>query len=286
MNPSPPRHRLETLLVALLAAILSWPACHRDDASASGPRGRLILTGSSTVAPLANEIARRFESLHPRVRVDVQSGGSSRGIADTLAGMADIGMVSRALKAPELDQGLRQHPIAIDGICIVLHKENPVPTLRDEDVAAIYRGTADNWKELGGDDREIVVVHKAEGRATLEVFLAHYDIENADVEADVIAGENQHVIKTVAGNEGAIGYVSMGEVDRAERSGLPIRCLANDAAEATLDAVESGVYPVTRPLLLITHGSPTGLASRFIDFAGSDSIRELVRGHLFASPRR
>ena len=64
---------------------------------------KLVLTGSSTVAPLAAEIGKRFESLHSNVRVDVQTGGSSRGVSDARAGLADIGMASRALKDDEKD---------------------------------------------------------------------------------------------------------------------------------------------------------------------------------------
>ena len=77
---------------------------------------KLTLTGSSTVAPLALEIAKRFESLHPGIRVDVQSGGSSRGLADARQGLSDIGMVSRALKPGEND--VLAFPIARDGIAM------------------------------------------------------------------------------------------------------------------------------------------------------------------------
>ncbi|NEQ29371.1 MAG: phosphate ABC transporter substrate-binding protein [Microcoleus sp. SIO2G3] len=102
------------------------------------PQGKLVLTGSSTVAPLASEIAKRFESEHPGVRVDVQSGGSSRGISDARQGVADIGMVSRALKPEEQD--LKASSIARDGVTVILHKDNPVPSLNDKQVVDIYTG--------------------------------------------------------------------------------------------------------------------------------------------------
>ena len=66
-------------------------------------RGRLVLTGSSTIAPLMSEIGKRFEMIHPDVRIDVQMGGSSRGVADARQGLADIGMVSRSLNDDESD---------------------------------------------------------------------------------------------------------------------------------------------------------------------------------------
>lgn len=84
--------------------------------------GKLIINGSSTMAPLVSEIGKRFESLHPDTRIDVQTGGSSRGMADVMNGLADIGMVSRALKPEE--RHLFEHVIAHDGITVILHRKN------------------------------------------------------------------------------------------------------------------------------------------------------------------
>ena len=99
---------------------------------------KLVLTGSSTVAPLAAEIGKRFESLHSNVRVDVQTGGSSRGVSDARAGLADIGMASRALKDDEKD--LLQFTIALDGISVIVNKANPVETLNKQQIIDIYTG--------------------------------------------------------------------------------------------------------------------------------------------------
>ena len=85
-----------------------------------GLSGKLMVTGSSTVAPLVSEIAKRFEQLHPDVRVDVQTGGSGKGIADARIGVADIGMASRALKDEESD--LVAHKIAADGVGLIVHQ--------------------------------------------------------------------------------------------------------------------------------------------------------------------
>ena len=122
---------------------------------------RLTLTGSSTVAPLALEIAKRFEQLHPGTRIDVQSGGSSRGIADALAGRVNIGMASRSLKPEET---LVAHTIARDGIGMIVHRDNPMVALSDAQIIAIYTGEITSWSGVGGNDQAITVVNKAEGR--------------------------------------------------------------------------------------------------------------------------
>lgn len=240
---------------------------------------RLVLTGSSTVAPLALELGKRFEQRNPGVRVDVQSGGSSRGIADARSGLADIGMVSRALKPEESD--LQARTIAMDGIAMIVHASNPVASLGEVAVRAIYTGRIRNWRELGGPARPITVVNKAEGRSTLELFTHHFRLHNPEIKAQVVIGDNQQGIKTVAGNPGAIGYVSIGSAEFEAAAGTPIRLLPMDGVDATAASVAAGRFPLARPLNLVTRGDPAPLARRFIDFARSASVDDLVREQYF-----
>lgn len=244
---------------------------------------RLVLTGSSTVAPLALEIAKRFEQQNPGVRIDVQSGGSSRGVADARSGLADIGMVSRALKPEENE--LTAHAIAMDGIGIILHSGNPVRSLTDAQIKAIYTGRITNWKAVGGRDGRITVVNKAEGRSTLELFLQHFALKNSDIKPQVVIGDNQQGIKTVAGNPGAIGYVSIGsaefEAGQGKGEGTPIKLLPMAGVAASVANVRDGRFPLARPLNLVTRGAPSGLSRRFIDFARSGKANDLVEAQFF-----
>lgn len=259
-------------LVAALLATLSW---HSITYAAE----KLVITGSSTIAPLAAEIGKRFEKQNPDVRVDVQSGGSSRGVNDARNGLADIGMASRALKAEEND--LKNFTIALDGIGVILHKENPVKTLTDQQVIDIYTGKITNWKDVGGKDVRITVVNKAEGRSTLELFLHHYKLKNSDIKPQVVIGDNQQGIKTVAGNSGAIGYVSVGTAEFESGNGAPIKLLPMDGVAATVENVRNGSFPLSRPLNLVTKTAPQGLAKRFIDFASSKEVYDIVEAQYF-----
>jgi phosphate transport system substrate-binding protein len=240
---------------------------------------QLVLTGSSTVAPLASEIAKRFELQHPGVRVDVQTGGSSRGVADARRGLADIGMASRALKDDESD--LHSFTIARDGICVIVHADNSIESLTDEQVVAIYTGQIENWSEVGGGDAPITVVNKAEGRSTLELFLKHFQLESADVQPDVVIGDNEQGIKTVAGNPNAIGYVSIGTAEYDASQGVPIRLLPVGGVAASVENVANGTFPLSRPLNLLTREPPTGLAKEFIEFAQSADVHDLIREQYF-----
>lgn len=265
-------HKIGQLVLAIAIAI-------GFNGNALADEQKLVLTGSSTIAPLALEMGKRFEKLHPGVRVDVQSGGSTRGVNDARAGLADIGMASRSLKPEEND--LTGHRIAMDGIGIILHRKNRVQNLSDDQIKAIYTGKIINWNQVGGEDRKITVVNKAEGRSTLELFLHHFKLKNPDIHAHVVIGDNQQGIKTVAGNVGAIGYVSIGTAEYEETHGTPIHLLPMAGVAATVANVRNGSFPLSRPLNLVSKGALTGLAKQFVEFAQSAAVDDLVTAQYF-----
>lgn len=266
------------VLAFSLSLGLGLTACSQGNTNSESKK--LTLTGSSTVAPLANEIAKQFESEHLGVRIDVQTGGSSRGLADAAQGLADIGMVSRALKNEETNN-FQSYAIATDGIGIIVARDNQVQNLTNQQVVDIYQGKIDNWQEVGGDNIPITVVNKAEGRSTLELFLAYFQLENSQIQADVVIGDNQQGIKTVAGNKNAIGYVSIGAAERDIKAGVPLRLLSVGGVNASTETVQDGSFPLSRPLNLVTIETPTGLTEEFIQFAQSEKVYDLVEAQNF-----
>jgi phosphate transport system substrate-binding protein len=250
-----------------------------NQASTDAITGKLVLTGSSTVAPLAAELAKRYEAQHPGVRIDVQSGGSSRGIADARQGTADIGMVSRALKPKETD--LHAFTIAKDGITVILHKDNGVKSLTDKQIIGIYTNRINNWKEVGGKDAPITVVNKAEGRSTLELFVSHFKLKSSEIQADVVIGDNEQGIKTISGNPNAIAYVSIGAAEYGATHNTPIKLLPISGVEASILTVQNGAFPLSRPLNLVTKTEPTGLARSFIQFAQSKEVASIATQQYF-----
>ncbi|MGR9100970.1 MAG: phosphate ABC transporter substrate-binding protein [Gammaproteobacteria bacterium] len=257
---------------------------HAVDPEKEAAHEKLVLTGSSTIAPLAAEIGKRFESLNPGVRVDVQTGGSSRGVNDTRLGLADIGMVSRALKADEFD--LQSFTVAMDGICIIINRANPVASLGTNQIIGIFTGEIANWKDVGSADAPITVVNKAEGRSTLELFLQHFGLLNGEIKAHVVIGDNQQGIKTVAGNPNAIGYVSVGAAEYEAVRGIAVKPLPLDGVEASVENVGNGSFPLARPLNLVTKSEPAGIAKAFIEFARSTQVYDLIEAQYFVPVAR
>ena len=262
------------ILSALLASLPATAGCR----PASDGK-KLVLTGASTIAPLAAEIGKRFEERHPGVRVDVQTGGSSRGVNDARNGLSDIGMVSRPMGAEEKD--LHAFAIANDGVTIILHGSNPVADLTREQVVGIYTRKIANWREVGGNDAPITVVNKAEGRSTLELFCQYFGLKNSQIKPHSVIGDNEQGIKQVAGNPDAIGYVSIGTAEYDAAHGSPIKLLPVGGVVASSANVADGKFPLSRPLNLVTKSPPEGLAKEFIDFARSAEVHDLVRGQSF-----
>ena len=243
---------------------------------------RIQVTGSSTVAPLMSDIGKKFEAKHPTVRVDVQTGGSSRGIADARTGMSHIGMVSRALKSNE--SKLLNFTIANDGIAVIVHASNPVRQMDHSQLVNIYSGEQITWPH--DPSAEIVVVNKAAGRSTLELFLKYLRLKPNEIEAHVIIGDNQQGIKVVAANPNAIGYVSIGTALYESSHGTPIRLVSLDGVAPTLENVTAGSYPIARPLNLVTRSQPSGVVRELIDFAKSSGVHDVVKQHYFVPVSR
>lgn len=263
---------LSRLLLAVALVGAGFAAAHAETT-------RLEITGSSTIAPVIADIAKQFEQAHPGTRIDVQTGGSSRGVSDARAGRADIGMVSRALYKNESD--LKAYPFAMDGIAIITHASNPVETLSREEIIAVFTGQITNWQQLGGADLPVTVVNKAEGRSTLELFLAYFALSNSDIKPHVVIGDNQQGIKTVAGNAGAIGYVSIGTAEFEAGYGTPIQLMPLSGVAPTTAHVADGSFPLSRQLNLVTVREASELAAEFIEYAQSDASDKLIREHFF-----
>lgn len=265
---------MKPLLLALtliMSAVFSLTSCQSETSA----KQTLTITGSSTVAPVMAEIAKRYESVNPDIRVDVQTGGSSRGIADARRGLADIGMISRALKANETD--LNGHLLALDGLAVIVHQDNPTTALSDAQIKAIFTGTMTDWHTLSPPHSgQVTVVSKASGRSTLEVFLAHFNLKESAIKASIIIGDNEQGIKTVAGNPQAIGYVSIGAAEYQIQQGVPIRALPLNNIAASTANVANGKFPLARELNMVSHGTPTPLAEAFIAYAQSAAVHDLI----------
>lgn len=235
---------------------------------------RLRLTGSTTMAPLMAEIAKRFQIRHHDVQIEVQLGGSGQGISDVRSGKADIGLVSRILG--ETERNFHGIPIARDGVAVIVHKDNPVSALSNRQLLDIYSGKTTNWRHVGGRDAPLhVLAGPAEGGSS-ELFSHYLRLPYEQIKAQGRVAANADRIAAVAADPHAIIWVSVGEAERKARDGVPIKLLTIDGVAAGSRNVRNGNYPISRPLLLVTRRAPTGTARAFIEFCVSSQVTDLV----------
>ncbi len=245
---------------------------------------KVSISGSSTLAPLAAEIAKRLENSASSLRIDVQTGGSSKGITDVIKGLSDVGMSSRAL-FPEEEALVKSHTVALDGVAFVVNSKNPIKELSRAQLADIYSGKISNWKEVGGQDLEITVIDRAKGRSEKELVKDYLGIKSTDYKPDIVAGENQQCVKLVEGNSGALVYLSIGTTEFEQKRSSKIRALPLSGTAATAENVKNGTFPIIRPLVLVTKKKLSPSSKEFVQFAVSSQVKDLVEGMAFVAPQ-
>lgn len=115
---------------------------------ASGQTGTLTIAGSTSVAPLMEVLADKYMALNSGVKIEIQQSGSSAGITSAVEGVCQIGMASRELKDSETAKGVTATKIAMDGIAVIVNKDNSCSELTSDQIRKIYTGETTQWSDL------------------------------------------------------------------------------------------------------------------------------------------
>lgn len=254
----------------MLAAVVVSTGCGKDEV-----RPRIVVSGASTVFPIV-EASRERLGRDYNLDIVAQTGGSTRGFEDCINGRNDLGAMARE-PTPEEARQIALFPIAYDGVGIVVNAENPLDAITTEQLRRIYRKQERDWRAFTNWDREITVVNRAEGHATLETFLEHTGLSRDDIKPDAVGGDNAQIIRLVANSKSAIGYVSVGEVIHAREIGIPVRLLTLNGIEPTLAHIADKTYPMFRRLYLVAKGAPSAHSRVLIDFFRTEAGQQIVR---------
>jgi phosphate transport system substrate-binding protein len=261
------------LSVLFLTAILS--ACgnsSNEGAEASnGDSATVSVSGSTSVGPLAEKIAEKFKE-KSNIKVEINQIGSSAGITNALNGVSEIGMSSRDLKEEEKASGLAETIIAYDGIVVVTHPSNKVKNLSMDQLKAVFTGEITNWKDLGGDDMEIVVVSREDGSGSRDAYQEIVGYSSGElIRNAIIASGNGNIKTTVATNKHAVGFISFEYIDSS------ISTLEINGVEATAENVLQQKYSLSRPFLFVHKEDQLSDAGKqFIDYILSPEGQEIV----------
>jgi len=219
--------------------------------------------GSDTMLELAQLWSERFHENKSYVNVEISGGGSGVGIQEFINKNVDICQASRAIKPSEVQQSIAaglnptEFKVAIDGIAIIVHQNNPINNLTIGQLRGIYNGTYTNWNQVGGPDKAIVTFGRQSTSGTYQYFQEVVLKNGAYIPSMQQMTGNAAIISGVQGDDRAIGYVGIGYAK--ESSGISVLQLKHNAtstayAPTDKSAVLSGQYELSRPLYLYTNG--------------------------------
>ena len=242
-----------------------------NDAQTAAVSGTVSTDGSTSMEKVINSLGESFMLQNKDVKFTYNPTGSGSGIQAVSEGRCDIGLSSRALKSDEKESGLTETVLALDGIAIVVSPENPVSDLDVGTIAKIYTGEITNWKDVGGNDAEIVLIGREAGSGTRDGFESITDTKDACQYRQELTSTGD-VINTVSQNPDAIGYASLSAV------GDSVKALTIGGIAATEDSVRDGSYVVQRPFVLVTKtGSELSPAAQaFFDYATSGEVADII----------
>lgn len=259
------------LLLLLMAVLSACNNSNNDKELRNDSSKRVSISGSTSVGPLAEKIADKYMNIND-VKVEINQIGSSAGITNALNGVSEIGMSSRDLKEEEKESGLIETIIAYDGIVIVSHPTNKVKNLTMDQVKQIFTGEVSNWKELGGEDMEIVVVSREDGSGSRDAFQEIVGYTSGElVRSALIASGNGNIKTTVATNKHAVGFISFEYIDSS------ISTVNINGVEATAENVLQQKYSLSRPFLFVhKEDNLTDAGQQFIDYILSSEGQAIV----------
>lgn len=256
------------LLISVFAAGLALTGCGGNDAGESGPSGKVTVSGSSALLPLAKDAAQKFKAKNDQVSITLNAGGSGTGLKQVSEGSVDIGNsdVFAREKLPEAKAAeLVDHKVAVTVMAPVVSKEigTNVKSLTKAQLQDIFTGKVTNWKDVGGPDEAVVLITRPSTSGTRALFTKYAldgkeELSNKSMETD----DSGTLVQTVSQTKGAIGYIALSYL----MNNNTVTPLAIDGVEPTLDNVYNGKYPVWGYEHMYTKGEATGAVKAFIDF--------------------
>ena len=233
--------------------------------------GNVATGGSTSMKNVIAALTEGFAELEPDVTISYDPTGSGAGITGATDKTLDIGLSSRALKDDE-KSAVDGTVVALDGIAIVVNKDSKVADLTVEQLKKMFTGEITNWKEVGGDDGEIVLVGREAGSGTRDGFESIVDVKDSCKYAQELTATGA-VISAVEANPLAIGYASLSAV------GDTVAMVTVEGVECSEDTVKDGSYKIQRPFVFVTNKSAalSEQAQAFVDFATSKDAADLIR---------
>ena len=242
-----------------------------NDNAPAAVTGTVATDGSTSMEKVIGALSESFMANNADATVTYNPTGSGAGITAVQEGTCDIGLSSRALKDEEKAAGLKETVLAYDGIAIIVHPDNPVSDLTIEQIAQLYTGEITNWKDVGGNDAEVVLIGREAASGTRDGFESITGTKEKCQYRQELTSTGD-VITAVSQNPDAIGYASLASIKDS------VKALNVDGVTPSEATVKDGSYKVQRPFVLVTvEGKAlTPVAQAFFDYATSPDAAAII----------
>ena len=233
--------------------------------------GSVSTDGSTSMEKVIGALGEAFMKKNQGMTFTYNPTGSGSGIKAVEAGTCDIGLSSRSLKGEEKSAGLTETVLAYDGIAVIVHPDNPVSDLDVDTIAKIYTGEITNWKEVGGNDAQIVLIGREAGSGTRDGFESITGTSEQCQYRQELTSTGD-VITTVSQNPDAIGYASLASVKDS------VKVLKVGGVTPSEASVKDGSYVIQRPFVLVTKDGTklSDSAQKFFDYITSDAASQII----------
>jgi phosphate transport system substrate-binding protein len=229
--------------------------------------GTVTASGSTALLPMVKAAGEQFMAKNPKVTINVTGGGSGTGVKNVADGTSDIGNSDVEAAAEFKDKGLVEHIVCIAPFAIVVNKDVNVDNLTTQQVADIYAGKITNWKDVGGKDLKITLVHRPDSSGS-RALVKQLIMKGADFSKEGVTQDSSGAVKTaVAQTSGAIGYVDTPYLDDS------LKALKIDGVAYGKDAIKNGTYKLYGQERMYTKGEAKGATKAFLDFIMSDDFQ-------------
>lgn len=275
----------------LLLSALILTACGSSanaQSSANTSHKTIENIGSDTIVNLALAWAEAYQQVNPDVSISVSGGGSGTGIAALINGTTDIANASRKIKDEEQQNaeknGVQPHEIEIarDAIGVVVNLANPVQQLTLQQISDVYSGKITNWKDVGGEDRPIVLLSRESNSGTHVYFLEEVvrlgDSKNKTLfsQDTLLLPSSEGIIAEVRQNPNAIGYDGLGYITPEVKTLAVAPQEGGEFVKPSVETVNNGKYPIARPLFMYTNGEPQGDLKIYLDWILGPAGQQIV----------
>ena len=262
---------LMVVAVLLVAALTGCGTTKTDTPKDNGQvSGTVSTDGSTSMEKVIGFLSEAYMNKNSAVKVTYNPTGSGSGIKAVQAGSCDIGLASRDLK-PEEATDLDGTVVAIDGIAMIVNKENPVKDLTIEQIAALYKGEITNWSEVGGADAPVVLIGREAASGTRDGFESITDTEDACKYNQELTSTGD-VVQTVSSNPNAIGYASLASVKDT------VKLISVEGVTPSTKTIQDGSYKIQRNFVMVTkkNAELSPAAKSFFEFATSSAADEWI----------